>query len=61
MHYIKPALYVDVVTIIIFEIHRENLQSNSRAASGCMSAVDKKSAYIFCKDNCIGLPHGHEF
>ena len=25
-----------------------------------MSAIDKKSAYIFCKDNCIGLPHEQE-
>ena len=22
--------------------------------------TDKKSAYIFCKDNCIVLPHGQE-
>ena len=29
-------------------------------ALGCMSAIDKTSAYIFCKDNCIGPPHGQE-
>ena len=29
-------------------------------ALGCMSAIDKKSAYIFYKDSCIGLPHGQE-
>ena len=28
-------------------------------ALGCMSAADKTSAYIVCKDNCIG-PHGQE-
>ena len=27
----------------------------------CMSVIDKKLAYIFCKDNCIDLPHGQEF
>ena len=29
-------------------------------ALDCMSAIDKKSAYIFCKYNCIDLPHGQD-
>ena len=28
-------------------------------ALGCMSAIDENATYIFCKDNCIDLPHGH--
>ena len=29
-------------------------------ATAFKSAIDKKMAYIFCKDNCIGLPHEQE-
>ena len=42
-----------------------NINKTERAVSeirgpalGFMSDIDKNSAYIFCKDNCIGLPQG---
>ena len=46
-------------TLNYFET-RKGVPKLQGPALGCMSAIDKNSASIFCKDNCIGRPHGQE-
>ena len=51
---LEDCIYINL------EITRKGVPKLRGAALGCMSAIDKKSAYIFCKDNCIGLTRGQE-
>ena len=52
-----------IITTYSFDIKkatRKGVPELRGPALSCMSAIDNNSANIFCKDNCISLPHGPE-
>ena len=55
-HFLLQSTLVNIA-----QLTREGVPELQGPASGCMSAIDRKSAYIFCKENCIGLHHGQEY